>query len=101
MTVSVVAEKPHSFWLLLGELAPRGRDDVGACVGVALESPTALGRLRDENPGTLGHLGIASGGRNDIGELLDDAELLVAIENADRREDLDADVVAVAGDVGQ
>jgi hypothetical protein len=38
-------------------------------------------------------------GDDDLGQFFDDAELLVAVEDVDRREHLDADVVAVAGRV--
>src|SRR6266550_9458194 len=44
---------------------------------------------------------VTSGGRDDLGQLLYDTELLVAIEHPDRSQYLHTDVVAVAGDVGQ
>src|ERR1700681_3536565 len=66
---------------------------------MSLEAPTALRRFGDENPGALGQLRVAGGGRHDVGQLSDHAELLVAIEHTDGGEDLDADVVAVTGNV--
>jgi hypothetical protein len=86
--------------LLSGELAAGGWDDVRTGVGVPLESPTALGRLRDQHPGALGQLRLARGS-DDVGQLPDHAELLIAIENADRREDLHSPVVDVAGNIRQ
>src|ERR1700682_4234517 len=85
--------------LLCSELAASRRDDVGAGVGVSLKSPATLGRLGDEHPSALRQLRIAGGVRDDVGQFPDDAQLLVAIEDPDRREDLHADVIAVTGNI--
>src|SRR3954470_5437774 len=87
-------------FLLTCQRGTCGRRDVGIRVRVPGNSPTALRRLGQEDPGPLAQTRVASGGRNDLGQLLDHTELLVAVENPDRGEHLDAHVVALSGDVG-
>src|SRR5712691_13386105 len=83
-----------------GEGSSGGGGDVRICVRVAGYAPAALGRLRDQHPGALGVAGLAGCGGDDFGQFFDDSELLVAVEDVDGRENLDADVVAGAGGVG-
>jgi hypothetical protein len=64
---------------------------------VAVDAPTALRRLGDQHPGAISERRLVGCGDDDLGQFFDDAELLVAVENVDRGEYLDADVVAVAG----
>src|SRR6266516_3707243 len=81
------------------ELGARGGGDVGVRVGVTADSPAALGRLRQQHPRALAKARIAGGICNDVGELLDDTELLVAVEHSHRSEYLDSHVVALPRDV--
>src|SRR5215217_2946628 len=87
--------------LLSSELRASGRCDVGTGVGVPVDAPAALGRLGEKHPGALGQCRVAGGGGNNLGELSDHAQLLVAVKDAGRGEDLHPYVVAIAGDVGQ
>src|ERR1700730_9742417 len=73
------------------EFGARGSGEVGAGVGVTAYPPAALGRLGEQDPGALLELGVSGGSRDDLGKLVDNPELLVAVENADWGEDLDAD----------
>jgi hypothetical protein len=82
-----------------GQYDPGGRRDVGIRVGVPADPPAALRRLGQQHPCALTQARIASGRRDDVRELLDDAELLVAVEHSDGGEHLDADVVALSCDV--
>src|SRR5256886_13657647 len=77
----------------------RRGDDVIACVGVAVDAPATLGRFGDQYPGAIREAWIAGRGNDDLRQLFDNAELLFAIEHADRGEHLYADVVAFAGRV--
>src|SRR5580765_1584104 len=86
--------------LLTGQRGACGCRDVGIRVRVPGNSPTALWRLGQEDPGPPAEARVARGGRNDLGQLLHHSELLVAVEDTDRGEHLDAHVVAVACDVG-
>jgi hypothetical protein len=72
-TVSGAADNNSRSALLSGEFAAGGRDDVGAGVGVSLQSPTTLGRLGDQNPRALSQLGIAGGRRDDVCQFPDHA----------------------------
>ena len=76
------------------------RRDVAARVRVAVDPPAAFRRLIDQHPRSIHERRVAGGGGDDVGQLPDDAELLLAVEDADRRQDLHADVVAVAVHVG-
>ena len=76
-----------------GQRRTGGRGDVGLGVRVPRYSPATLRRLGQQHPRTLGERRIACGLRDDLGQLLDDAELLVAVEHSRGREDLHADVV--------
>src|SRR6202022_2796289 len=83
------------------KFSARRRGKVGAGVRVPADAPTPLGRLGEKYPRALGQRWVSGGGRDDVGQLPYNAELLVAIENADGSEDLHPDVVVVADDVGQ
>src|SRR6266851_10370872 len=67
-------------------------------IGIRLSSnaPTAIGRLDDKHPSSLGHRRIARRDGDDLGQLFDNAKLLLSVEHAGRRQHLDADVAAVA-----
>lgn len=69
-------------------------------VRVSGDSPAAFGRLGEEHAGAFAQAWLAGGGGDDLGELLDDAELLLAVEDSSRCEHLHSHVGAVAGDVG-
>src|SRR5260370_2685038 len=60
------------------------------------KSPTALDRLRQENPGSLGETSIICGCCDELCEPLHDGELLVTVECANVGKDLNAHIVAVA-----
>jgi hypothetical protein len=47
---------------------------------MSTDPPAALRRLGQEHPGALSQARVVSGGRDDLRELVDDAELLVAVE---------------------
>src|SRR5271156_3246689 len=87
--------------LVAGELAAGEGGAVSACVGVSVDAPAALGRLGDQHPGALGERRIAGCASHDVGQLAYDPKLLVAVQDADRREYLHPHVVTVAGGVGQ
>jgi hypothetical protein len=53
-------------------------------------TPTAFGGLDDEHPGALSDCGIAGSHRDDVRQLFDNTELLVPIQDADRRQHLNA-----------
>src|SRR5258708_28396360 len=74
--------------------------EFGVGVRVTGDSPTAFGLLGQELPGALAKTRIAGGRGNDLRQFVDDAELLLAVENSDWGEHLHSDVVAVSGDVG-
>ena len=82
-------------------VSPRlgGGGDVRVRVRVAGDAPAALGRLGDQHPRPSRVTRVASCGGDDLGQLLDDSELLVAVEDADRREYLGANVVGRADGV--
>src|ERR1700730_1615285 len=74
-------------------------NDVVACVGVAIDAPAALRRFGDKYPRAIGQGRVTGCCDDDLGQLLHDAELLLAIEHANGREHLDANVVAVAAGI--
>ena len=82
-----------------GERRAGRRSDVGLCVGVSGDAPAALRRLGEQHPCPLRDGRVAGGAGDDLGQLLDDPELLVAVKDACRREHLDAYVVASSGDI--
>src|SRR5512132_1659940 len=55
-------------------------------VGVPCETPPAVGRLRQEHPGTVGERGVPRRIRNEGGESAHHGELLVTIEATGARE---------------
>ncbi len=57
--------------------------------------PAAVGRFRDQTPRALYERRISRVRSDDLGHLLRDAEFLLAVEHADRREDLHPHVVAL------
>ena len=85
--------------LAAGDLATRRLRDLGRRVGVSVDAPAAVRRLRDEDPRSIDEGRVAGGGGHDIGQVADQAEFLVTIEDADRRKDLDADTIRVPVDV--
>lgn len=68
---------------------------------MAVDAPAAFGGFGDEDPGAFAERWVFGSGGDDFGQFFDDAELLVAVEDAGGGQDLDADVVAVTGDVGK
>src|SRR3979411_1054096 len=72
----------------------------GVRIGMSGNAPAALWGLGDKYPGPLGQRGIAGRRRHDLSQLVDDAELLVSIQNVDGGENLDPNVVALPGCVG-
>src|SRR6266700_727553 len=74
----------------LGDLRAGGLDKLDVQVGVAPQTPGALGRLGKLNPGPVGQGRVARGGRDQIGQLSDDLDLLVPIECAGVGEHVDA-----------
>ena len=80
-----------------GERRSGGGGDVCVRIRVTGDAPAALGRLGDQHPGPFRVARVAGCGGDDLGQLLDDSELLVTAENADRRKDLDTNVVGRAG----
>jgi hypothetical protein len=85
--------------LSLSRLPASGDGDVFAGVGVAADALAAVRRLGDEHPRAVGDRGVTGGGRDDARRFSDHAELLVPIQDTSRRQRLDAQVVAVAGEV--
>src|SRR3977135_3230684 len=79
------------------ECGPCQSGNVGVRVGMPLNAPAAFRGLGDEHPGPRGQRWVPGRGSNDLGQLLSNAELLVSIENVDRSENLDSNVVAVSG----
>ena len=73
--------------------------DVRVRVRVAGDAPAALRRLGDQHPSPFLVTRVAGCGGDDLGQLLDDSELFVAVEDADGRQHLDANVVGRAGGV--
>jgi hypothetical protein len=55
---------------------------------VTSDAPATLRCLGDQDPGALGDAGIPGGSGDDLGQLLDHAELLGTVEGPDRGEDL-------------
>ncbi len=65
--------------LRLPERLARSIGDIGAGVRVAADAPTAIGRFRNQDPGASGQALITRGLGDDLGQLLDHAELLLPI----------------------
>src|ERR1700730_6287333 len=82
--------------LLSAQLSSGSLGDVRVGVGVAVEAPSTVWGLVDEDPGAVGEARVAGGGGDDVGHLPDHPQLLVAVQDPDRSQDLNADVVAVA-----
>ncbi len=82
-----------------GEGGSGGGGDVRVRIRVAGDAPAAFGRLGDEHPSPLPVARVTGCGGGDFGQLLDDSELLVAVEDTDRRQHLDANVAGGAGGV--
>src|ERR1700733_2238787 len=105
-------ETPRMSWCLaggvrglcggeLGDLGAGGCDEFGVGVGVAGQAPPAVGCLGEQYPGPFGEGWVVGGRGDEVGELPDDGELLVAVERARVGEDLNPDIGAVAVHVGQ
>ena len=65
--------------LRLPERFARSIGDISAGVCVAGDAPTAIGRFRDQDPGASRQALITGGLGDDLGRLLDHAELLLPI----------------------
>jgi len=87
--------------LKLGDLSPRGRDELLVRVGMPGQAPAAVDCLGEQYPRPLGERRVAGCFSDERRETGDDRELLGAIERAGVGEDLDPDVGGVAVDVGQ
>jgi hypothetical protein len=61
------------------------------------DAPAALRRLGEQHPRPLRERRVAGGAGDDLGQLPYDAELLVAVQDARRREDLHAHVFGAPG----
>ena len=59
-----------------------GADEFRVGAGVAAYSPSAFGRLGEQDPGAVSEGEVAGCRRDDAGELAHDGELLVAIQRA-------------------
>jgi hypothetical protein len=68
-------------------------------VRVATKTPSAVRRLGQKDPGTVGEGGVTGRVRKEGGESAHHGELLVTIEGTGVREDLDADVGGASVDV--
>jgi hypothetical protein len=81
--------------LQVGDLGTSRSDELCVGVRVATKTPSAIRRLGQKDPGTVGERGITGRVRNERGESADHGELLVTIEGTGVREDLDANIGAV------
>ena len=68
---------------------------------MARQSPAALDRLGEEDPGSLGERGIVGGRTDQAGELAHHGQLLLAVEGTRIGEHLDAHVVPVSVHIGE
>jgi hypothetical protein len=91
-----------SVWLArlqFGDLSPSRGDELLVRVRVSGEPPPAIGRLRQKDPGALSERRVAGRLNDESGESAHDRELLVTIEGARVREDLDPHVGGISVDV--
>jgi hypothetical protein len=85
----------------LGDLSAGGRYEFGVGVGVAGQAPSTVGCLAEQYPGPAGQGRVAGSLSDEVGELPDDGELLVAVERAGVGENLNPDIAAVTVHIGQ
>jgi hypothetical protein len=81
--------------LQFSDLGTRCCDELCVGVRVATKTPSAIRRLGQKDPGTVGERGVTGRVRKEGGEAANHGELLVTIEGTGVREDLDANIGAV------
>src|SRR5271155_1012696 len=90
-----IGQHPHhraGTWLLSGQLLAGQLGNVRPGVGVSVDSPPPVRRLRDQYPRATSERRVTSGRSHNLGEFLHDTELLFAIEDANRRKHLDSNM---------